>query len=228
MREQILNALKAKFKGGNANILGRIADMLAKTVTTEDQVQAAVDGVSQGLIDIIEAYGDSRATDAQKTAVQNYETKYGLKDGVKQYTMKPADETKPKPGAGEGDTPEWAKALIESNKQLSERLNKMESDRTTAGRKQQLSAVLSKLPENLRKGYERISVDGLDDEKFGALMEEVRGEVEGIVGNIGVKGAVFGRPAARNGQGGDGKLTAEQEAAIAKREGATAKDGQPF
>ena len=111
MREQILNALKAKFKGVNANILGRIADMLAKTVTTEDQVQPAVDGVSQGLIDVIEAYGDSRATDAQKTAVQNYETKHGLKDGVKVVVGKPAGDGTKKP---EEDTvtPDWASIIL--------------------------------------------------------------------------------------------------------------------
>lgn len=225
MREQILNALKAKFKGVNANILGRIADMLAKTVTSEDQVQPAVDGVSQGLIEVIEAYGDSRATAAQQTAVQNYETKYGLKDGAKVEAVKPA-ETRPKP-AEDTATPEWARALIDSNRQLTERLNKMETERAAAGRKTQLSAVLAKLPENLRKGYERISVDGLDDEEFSALLEEVRGEVEGIVGSVGAKGAVFGRPTAHGGHGGDGKLTAEQEAAIAKREGGTG-EGQPF
>lgn len=226
MREQILKALKAKFQGVNAHILGRIADMLAKTVTTEDQVQPAVDGVSQGLIDAMEAYGDSRATEAQKTAVQNYEAKHGLKDGAKVAEEKSAEQPAPKPAADE-TAPDWAKALIESNKALAERLNRMEAERAAAGRKQQLSAVLAKLPENLRKGYERISVDGLDDEKFGALLDEVRGEVEGITGSIGAKGAVFGRPAAHGG-GKEGKLTAEQEAAIAVRGGASVKDGQPF
>ena len=227
MREQILRALKAKFQGVNANILGRIADMLAKTATTEDQVQPAVDGVSQGLIDVIEAYGDSRATAAQQTAVQNYETKYGLKDGAKVVVEK-QKPTEDKPTTAEdAAAPDWAKALIESNKALTERLNRMETERAAAGRKSQLSAVLEKLPENLRKGYERISVDGLDDEKFSALLDEVRGEVEGIVGSVGAKGAVFGRPAALGGSGGDGKLTAEQEAAIAKRDGGV-QEGQPF
>lgn len=224
MREQILNALKAKFKGVNANILGRIADMLAKTATTEDQVQPAVDGITQGLIDAFEAYGDSRATSAQQTAVQNYETKYGLKDGAKVTEQKPAKPAEAKPA--EDTTPDWAKALIDSNRQLTERLNRMETEKQAAGRKSQLSQVLSKLPENLRKGYERISVDGLKEEEFSALVEEVRGEVEGIVGQTGAKGAVFGRPAAHAGHNSD-KLTKEQEAAIAKREGVSA-EGQPF
>ena len=45
MRQLILDALKTKFTGVSEKILGRIADKLAKTVTTQEQVQTAVDGV---------------------------------------------------------------------------------------------------------------------------------------------------------------------------------------
>jgi hypothetical protein len=36
MKQKILEALKAKFQGSNANVLSRIADKLAKTATTEE------------------------------------------------------------------------------------------------------------------------------------------------------------------------------------------------
>ena len=81
MRQQILEALKAKFSGVSEKILGRIADKLAKTVTTAEQVATAVEGVT--FQQVLDSYGDSRATEAQQTAVHNYETKYGLKDGQK-------------------------------------------------------------------------------------------------------------------------------------------------
>ena len=68
MKDKILAALKAKFSGVSADILDRIAVMLAKTVTTEEQVATAVEGVTEELINVIEGYGDSRATGAQKTA----------------------------------------------------------------------------------------------------------------------------------------------------------------
>ena len=68
MKDRILAALKAKFSGVSADILDRIAGMLAKTVTTEEQVATAVEGVTEELINVIEGYGDSRATGAQKTA----------------------------------------------------------------------------------------------------------------------------------------------------------------
>ena len=44
MKDRILAALKAKFSGVSADILDRIAVMLAKTVTTEEQVATAVEG----------------------------------------------------------------------------------------------------------------------------------------------------------------------------------------
>ena len=43
MRTNILTALKTRFAGVSETVLSRIADKMAKTVTTEDAVQAAVD-----------------------------------------------------------------------------------------------------------------------------------------------------------------------------------------
>ena len=231
MKEFILTALKAKFPGVNANILGRVADMLAKTATTEEEeATTAVAGVTKDYIDVIEAYGDSRATNTQKTAVLNYERKYGLKDGEK--VEKPAEQTKTTPAtttpAGGGETPAWAQALIDSNKQLTERLNRMEGERTTASRKAELEGIINRLPENQRKGYQRISVDTLSDEEFATLKGEVTAEVEDLVKVTGAKRAVFGRPQGQGNIINDGKLTEAQEKAIAHRVGVPAEDQQPF
>lgn len=237
MKQKILEALKAKFPGVNANVLNRIADKLCKTVTTDEQVTTAVAGVTKEVIEIIESYGDSRATEAQQTAVQTYEQKYGLKDGVKidngggsQGGQQGGTQTvQTQQGAGGEQVPAWAQALIDSNKTITERLNKMDGDRTTATRKQQLSSIIEKLPENLRKAYERTPVDGLTDEQFNTLVGEITSEVEGIVNDKQAKGAVFGRPSAQHGgsssQGNE--LTKEQMDAISHRDNKPA-DGQPF
>ena len=236
MKQKLLEALKAKFPGVNANVLNRIADKLAKTVTTDEQVTTAIAGVTKEFIEIIESYGDSRATEAQQTAVQTYETKYGLKDGQKidngggsQGGQQGGTQTVQTQSAGVEQVPARAQALIESNKTITERLNKMDGDRTTATRKQQLSTIIEKLPENLRKAYERTPVDGLTDEQFNTLVGEITTEVDGIVNDTRAKGAVFGRPAAQNGgsssQGNE--LTKEQIEAISHRDNKPA-DGQPF
>lgn len=233
MKKQILEALKAKFQGVSEAILNRIADKLAKTVTTAEQVATAVEGVT--IQQVIESYGDSRATEAQQTAVHNYETKYGLKDGVKvddgggsQGGQQGGVQTVQTQQQGGDAIPTWAQTLIDSNKALTERLNKMDVDRTTATRKQQLQTVIEKLPEKLRKAYERTPFDGLTEEQFNTLFSEISSEVEGIVNETHVKGAVFGRPAAQNGRTNQGnELTKEQVEAISHRDNKPA-DGQPF
>lgn len=238
MKQKLFDALKAKFPGVNANVLNRIAEKLAKTVTTDEQVTTAVAGVTQEFIEIIESYGDSRATEAQQTAVHTYETKYGLKDGQKidatggaaggQAGSGTTVQQQQSAGGAQEQVPAWAQALIDSNKKLNDRLDKMDGERTTATRKQQLSTIIEKLPENLRKAYERTPVNDLTDEQFNALVGEITTEVNGIVSEVQAKGAVFGKPTITGGTGNQGgELTKEQQEAIAHRE-SKPKDGQPF
>lgn len=218
MKKELLAALKAKFEGVNENILSRIADKLAKTTTKEEDVATAVSGVT--IQQIIEGYGDSRATEAQQSAVRNYEEKYGLKDGerVQEPKLKPQEET----------MPEWAKQLVAENKTLSERLGRMDGERITAERKQKLSAVFKKLPENLRKPYERMSIDKLSDEDFTTLVGEITAEVDEIASSVKSKGAVFGRPAAHQGTDNSQELSKEEQEAIASRNVALKDGEQPF
>lgn len=238
MKQKLFDALKAKFPGVNANVLNRIAEKLAKTVTTDEQVTTAVAGVTQEFIEIIESYGDSRATEAQQAAVHTYETKYGLKDGQKidatggaaggQAGSGTTVQQQQSAGGAQEQVPAWAQALIDSNKKLNDRLDKMDGERTTATRKQQLSTIIEKLPENLRKAYERTPVNDLTDEQFNALVGEITTEVNGIVSEVQAKGAVFGKPTITGGTGNQGgELTKEQQEAIAHRE-SKPKDGQPF
>lgn len=233
MFQLILNALKAKFQGVSDAVLSRIANKLAKTVTSQEQVATSVEGVT--LQQVIDSYADHRATEAQQTAVQNYESKYGLKDGekvtpviVQQQGGQPTGGQPTQPTAGATETPEWAKQLIEQNKALTDRIAKMEGQRTTDSRKQQLSTIIAKLPEQLRKPYERITLDSLSDEQFNTLVTEVTTEVEGIANDINSKGAVFGRPTANSGGNQGNELTKEQQDAIAHRDGSVKGEGQPF
>ena len=233
MKQQILTALKAKFVGVSDAILDRVATKLAQTVTTAEQVQTAVDGVT--FQQVLESYGDSRATQATQTAVHNYETKYGLKDGVKVTppetqppVVPPVTPPVTPPAGGAKTIPAWAQALIDSNNSLKNELAQMKTARTTETRKQQISTLIEKLPENLRKAYSRTPVDGLTDEQFTTLVGEITTEVGDIQSSIQQKGAVFGKPAAQNGGNKGADLTNEQIAAISRRDGAASGEGQPF
>lgn len=231
MKEQILEALRAKFPGRSAMILGRIADKLAKTATTPEQVTTAVEGVTPELIEVIESYGDSRATEASTTAVTNYEAKYGLREGKPTTPPAPTGEgndNAPK-GQADGDVPAWASALIEQVAQLKDRQNKQDAERTTTGRRQALEAIYGHLPEPLRKGYERIPLDTLSDDEFTKLSADVTAEVGEIGQALAVKGAVFSTPSAHHGGAGTQKeLTKEQIEEINRRGGKPADGEQPF
>ena len=243
--QQILEALKAKFQGVSESVLNRIAKSLAKTVTTEDQVKTVVDGVT--LQKVIDAYGDSRATEAQQTAVHNYEQQYGLKDGkpVNGGGSAAATGAQAQPGAAAtatqtitggaaaGTQPTGIEGqhdqLLEQNKKLNERLDGFEAARATNVRKQQLSEVYNKLPEALRKPYEHIAVDSLKDEDFQSLLGQGKTEVDGLVTTRGAKGAVFGKPTTSGGGGGTGdELTEAELKEINARPGIPGKDQQPF
>lgn len=234
--KQILEALRTQFPGVGDNVLQKTAARLAKTVTTEEGVKTAVSGVT--LQQVIDSYGDSRATEAQESAVKNYEEKHNLKDGkvinpdngggASSSQTTTATQTQNNGGGASEQIPAWAQALIDSNKSMSDRLDKMDSERTTATRKQQISAVISKLPETLRKPYERMAVDTLSDDEFNTLVSEVTTEVDGIMNDTKTKGAVFGRPGASNATTQQDELTKEQEEAISKRDLKPASEGQPF
>lgn len=85
MKKEILEALTTKFQGVSSAVLDRIATKLAKTITKTEDLATAVEGVT--IQQIIDSYTDSRVTEASETArknaVNDYESKYGLKDGVK-------------------------------------------------------------------------------------------------------------------------------------------------
>lgn len=229
MKKELFDALKAKFPGVSDSILDRIATKLAKTATTAEQVKTAVEGVI--IQQVIESYGDSRATEASETArknaVQEYESRYGLKDGVKTTTTTTGGEqptggsaTNPTTG-GTDETPAWARTLIE-------RIERMETAKTTETRTQQLNAVIGKLPEPMRKAYERLPIDKYSAEEFNTLIADITTEVEGIADDTAAQGAVFGKPSASTGAQNKTELTEAQKAALSHREGIPAAGNQPF
>jgi hypothetical protein len=209
MKQKILDALKTRFAGVGESILNRIADKLAKTVTTEDAVQGAVDAVT--FQQVIDSEADNRATQATQTAVSNYEKKHSLKEGKPVQEGKQEKEIELEKKGNDEDTPKWAKDLIESNKTLSNKLAALEGDKITTTRKQKLEAIITKLPENLKKPYNRIAVKDITDEEFETLTTEISTEVEGLVADANAKGAVFGKPAGGGKQTVTGKEPSKEE-----------------
>lgn len=218
MKKEVLDALKAKFEGVSEAILNRIADKLAKTVTKQEDVATAVEGVT--FQQVLESYGDSRATEAQQTAVTNYEKKHGLKDGKKVEEPKPTEETKP----GEEEMPAWAKALVKSNEQLLCEVAAMKGEKIATSRKSSLDAILKDAPEKIRQRYEKdfARMTFKDDEDFNNWIGEITPDVEAITNEYQAKGGVVTRPKAGAAGGKGEEKNPYLEARIKEREAATA------
>jgi hypothetical protein len=176
-------------------ILSRIAKKLEPGVKSDDELTAAVEGVT--FQQLLESHGDFRATEATKTAVSNYEKKHNIKDGKPVETKKEPDDE----GAGkqDPDMPAWAKALVESNKALADKVAAMEGGQVATKRRQQLDKMISGLPEALRKAYGHVALDKMEDDEFATLLQEVETEAKDALQENKEKGAVFGKP---KGQGG--------------------------
>lgn len=200
MKKKLLDALKAKFEGVSEAILNRIAEKLAKTVTTEEGVEPAVEGVT--FQQVLESYGDSRATEAQQSAVTNYEKKHGLKDGKKVEptgggTPNPKGEEKGGNGDKGGDDLSALIAAAVSNaiKPLSDELATMKGEKIANNRKSKLNKILEGAPEKIRQRYEKDfdRMNFKDDEDFDGWIGEITPDIEGIKNEFETKGGVVNK-----------------------------------
>lgn len=139
MKQKLFEALKTKFVGVDAQILDRIATKKAEGQTDENQIPTIIEGIS--FQDVLTSYGDFRAGDASKTAVTNYEKKHNLKEGKVIETPEPTPQSEP---PNPDDTPAWAKALIEQNKTLTEKIASIENKSTL---EQRTAAIGAKAKE---------------------------------------------------------------------------------
>ena len=150
IRDEIFALLKTKFDGVDDATIGRVADKLAKTAT---DASAAVDGCT--FAQVLEMYGDSRATEASLSAVRNYERKHGLKDGKAIEVQKQAQQqqnAQPQDGNnGGGEFAELLRELKSQNELLKARLDGIEAKSITKTRIGEIGKIVEKLPEALRK-----------------------------------------------------------------------------
>lgn len=186
MKQKIFDALKTKFEGVKDEILDRIAAKAAKTVTTEDELATYIEGVT--IQTIIDAYGDSRATDATKTAVINYEKKHKIKDGKP--VEEPAQQQQQQAQQQEGDeAPAWAKALMADIAQL-------KGEKTANTRKAKFDEVFKDVPESVKSVYEGslAAMQHADDETFDTWLEGMKPAVESLTNDLRAKGATMHPP----------------------------------
>jgi hypothetical protein len=207
MKQKLIEGLKVKYPGLQDSIITRMADKMAKTVTTEDQVDTAIEGTT--IQQLIDSYTDSRVTEASVTAVVNYEKKHNIKDGKAIAAENPQQEPA-KPG---DETPAWAKLLIDQNKTLSDKIAAIEGNKVTTERLTKLRAELTGAPETLLARFEKDMPKDMNDEQFNEWITGVKTDVEPFITALVQKGVVFNPPAS----GGKGTPTPEASPEVKAR-----------
>jgi len=185
MKDKIKQLLKTKYAamGFSDKVLDQAAVYFATVVKEEKDIETTISGVG-GLLKAFQSEVDSVRT--EKTAAEKKLAEIEAKGNG----GTPEDE----PKKNDDQTPEWAKSILESNKKLAEKMAAMEGEKITSTRKQQLSKIISKLPELQRKPYSHMRLDGLTDEEFSSLKTDITTEVEELAKVTNAKGAVFGSP----------------------------------
>lgn len=233
----ILAALQTKFTGVDAKILGRIAKKYAKTATgtTEADAKTIVDGIT--FQQVLESHADYRATEAQKTAVANYESKHNLRDGKpieqpqqNQSQTQPQQEQSGKTAGQQGGqqseekAPAWAQQIIADNKALRERLQSIESERTQNSRLERFREAIKGAPDKVKTRYEKdfARLTFKDDADFDSYLEEIAPDITAMAALAPRNGAAVGAPF-----GSQGSNTAASELVKARFEAAAKADAAP-
>lgn len=223
LRKFILDALRKKFEGVDEKVLNRIARNAAKTVKSEDEATQFVEDYT--IQQVIDSNADYRVTEG----ITSYEKKHGLKDGKKidgdGKTEDPEENDDPdengkkgkkdddpdEAGKGKGNKddkdamPAWAKALIDGQTRLNERLDGIEKGKTADARKAKFLEVIKNAPEKFRERAEKkfARFNFKDDDDFENYLEELAEEVEEVSEAEETKGAVVTPP--KGGNKGAGK-----------------------
>lgn len=231
----ILTALQTKFAGVDAKILGRIAKKHAKTATgtTEADAKTIVDGIT--FQQVLESHADYRATEAQKTAVANYESKHNLRDGkpVEAQQQQISQQEQNQGGVQttqqggqqtEEKIPAWAQKLMNDNKALREELNGYKVERTQNSRLERFRKAIESAPDKVKARYEKdfTRLTFKDDADFDSYLEEIEPDITAMAEQIQRNGAKVGAPFGSQGSG-----TTASEIVKARFEAAAKADAAP-
>lgn len=165
MFKRILTALQKKFPSTEAKVLEPMAKKLAKTTTKEEDVDAAVEAVTDS--QVLESYADFRVSQALSTATANavaaYEQKYGLKDGEKvDGGGTPDKKNQQPPAASENGTgnegPEWVKKLNDRLDAIEKRNNAADEASKQSGFQNIIIAILKE--KGVRESFYKPVIEG--------------------------------------------------------------------
>lgn len=208
MKEKILTFLKTKLSGVPDNYLLGVAEYYSKTVTEEKQIETTfTDGVIDLLklnANLLQSEGDKRATEAAKTALKNYQDKYGLDENgklIEDPTKKKKKDVDPDP-----NEPVWFTAYKKEQKEANEKLaadieaQKQEKTSAVLAEKVSKHEKLKDIPASYLKGRNLIPKS---EAEIDQLVAQIETDYNGFKQEMAEKGVVISVPPAGGGITGD-------------------------
>ncbi len=189
MKEKIKAAIQNKYSklGLGTKAIEAAAAYLEASTKEDSEIENVVVGI-EPLLKAFQSEADtirSSKSVAEKKAAE-FEAKIKELSGVQSTPVETKNE----------DVPSWAKAILDSSKKLESELLELKGEKIVNDRKTKLNSIIEKLPEAIRKPYQRMDVKSLTDEDFETLTSEVSAEVEVLSKEVSAQAAVFGRPKA--------------------------------
>lgn len=198
MKDKILALLLAKFAGVRKDGLAQLAGVLALQATTDEEASGIVEKLTAEKVNsFVTDYRkevDKEVSSSNKTYEDNLKKKFD-------FVEKKSDDDDPGKKSQKKDddeTPAWAKALIEQNKTLADKLAAFEGEKIKGTRLQQLEGKLKDVPETFKtqklKDFGRMNFE--TDEAFNGYLAEVETDIAAFNQELANKGlAGHGKPA---------------------------------
>ena len=204
MKEKLLALLVAKFVGVPKATLERIAEKKAGSVTDEAQLQSIADGIDYG--QIVQSEVDSKITDSNKKAIQNYESTHKLKDGKPVSTEPPTPGTPPDPNDLATMVSNAVKAAVAPLQQELQVFKQKDTQNTYLG-KVKTSLSEKKIPESF---WGKRSINVESDEQLTSVVTEIETDWTNFRQEQINAGVMIDKPASGTGPAGDGESLAKQ------------------
>lgn len=189
MKEKILALLLAKFTGVRKDGLARLATALSLQAGDEAEAGELIEKLTAEKVnEFVTDYRkdvDKEVSDANKTYEGNLKKKYDLVEKAN-----PDPNPNPNPNPTPDETPAWAKALIDQNKSLTDRLAAIETGKTTETRLQQLEGRIKNVPDTMKnkllKDFRRMNFES--EEAFAEYLGEVETDITAFNQELANKG----------------------------------------
>jgi len=148
MKEKILAFLKTKLNGVSESFLSGVADTFSKTIKEEKDIETVItDGIIETLkysATQLQIEGDRRATEAQKTALKNFQEKHGLNEDGTPIKKPVGRPSKTKDDDSDPDEPAWFTAFkkeqADSVAALKSKIEKQEQEKTLTALSEKVKA----------------------------------------------------------------------------------------